>query len=60
MVDPCPTATISLNPSPFVDETDDLGAAETTQPWNLATMQTIDTLVDCGAYNLEFYLNDGS
>ena len=27
LVDPCPTATISLNTSPFVDEIDDLGAA---------------------------------
>lgn len=31
LVDPCPTATISLNTSPFADETDILGAAETTQ-----------------------------
>lgn len=60
LLDPCSAATISLTPSPFVDETDDLGAAETTQSWDLATFHTIDTLVDCGSYELEFYINDGS
>ena len=60
LVDPCPTATISLNSSPFGDETNDLGAAETTQSWDLASLHTIDTLVDCGTYELQFYLNDGS
>ena len=60
LVDPCPTATITLNPSPFVDETDDLGAPETTQPWDLSAMGTLNTNVNCGAYEFEFYLNDGS
>lgn len=60
LVDPCPTASISLNPSPFLDETEDLGAAETTQSWDLASLYSLDTLVNCGSIELEFYLSDGS
>ena len=30
LVDPCPTATITLNNTPFVDESTVLGAIETT------------------------------
>ena len=57
---PCPSTIISLNPSPFIDETDDLGAAETTQFWDIATMSTLNTHVDCGNFDLVFYLNDGN
>ena len=52
--------TISLSPSPFVDETDDLGTFETTQPWDITTMSTLTTNVNCGSFDLVFYLNDGS
>ena len=59
LVDPCNSATITLAASPFVDETDVLGAVETTQSWDLTPLHSIDTLVDCGSYELDFYLNDG-
>ena len=59
LVDPCSTATITLSASPFVDETKILGAAETTQTWNLSSMYAINTMVNCGALELEFYLKDG-
>ena len=36
LVNPCPTATITLKTSPFVDESKILGALETTQAWNLS------------------------
>ena len=57
---PCPSTIISLNPSPFVDETDFLGEPETIQTWDISTMNTLDTHVDCGSFDLVFYLNDGS
>ena len=57
---PCPSTIISLSPSPFVDETDDLGAPETNQSWDISTMNTLDTHVNCGSFDLVFYLNDGS
>ena len=60
VTNPCPSTTISLSPSPFVDETDDLGEPVTTQTWDLATMNTLNTLVNCGSFDLVFYLNDGS
>ena len=60
VMNPCPSTIISLNPSPFIDETDDLGAAETTQSWDIATMSTLNTDVNCGSFDLVFYLNDGS
>jgi len=59
LVDPCPTATITLKSSPFVDESKILGAAETTQAWNLSSMYAINTLVNCGSFDLQFYLIDG-
>ena len=57
---PCPSTIISLNPSPFVDETDDLGETETTQSWDITTMSTLNSHVNCGSFDLVFYLNDGS
>ena len=60
LLDPCSTATITLSTSPFIDETENLGAFESTQSWDLTPLHTIDTQVDCGSYELEFYLNDGS
>ena len=60
VTNPCPSTTISLNPSPFVDETEILGEPETTQTWNISTMSTLNTNVNCGSFDLVFYLNDGS
>ena len=60
LVDPCFTVDLQLELSPFIDETENLGAFESTQSWDLAPLHTIDTQVDCGSYELEFYLNDGS
>ena len=50
---------ITLAANPFVDETDILGALETTQSWDLTTMYSISTTVDCGVADLIFFLNDG-
>ena len=60
VTNPCPSTTISLNPSPFIDETDILGEPETTQTWDISTMNTLNTNVNCGSFDLVFYLNDGS
>ena len=60
VTNPCPSTTISLNSSPFVDETDDLGEPETTQTWDLAIMRTLNSHVNCGSFDLVFYLSDGS
>ena len=50
---------ITLAANPFIDETDILGALETTQSWDITTMYSISTTVDCGATDLIFFLNDG-
>ena len=51
---------ISLSPSPFVDETDILGAVQSAQSWDISTMFSYTSTIDCGSADIVFYLNDGS
>jgi len=53
--DPCPDATISLLPSPILDDTYVLRDPAQPQTWLNNQILTIDTLVDCGPVSVDFY-----
>jgi len=53
--DPCPTAAISLLPSPISDDTYVLRDPAQSQNWLYNQIFTIDTLVDCGPVSVDFY-----
>ena len=56
---PCPNASLSLQASPFKNEISGLGEAETIQSYDVNSMVLTDAIVNCGAYDIAFYLNDG-
>ena len=58
LVDPCPTALITLLDSPIVDNTYVLRDPTQPQPWNYADIFTIATDVDCGLISVEFFNED--
>ena len=55
LVDPCPTATISLNSSPFTDTTYILRDLGQSQPWVDSAIYSVDTLFDCGPITVDFF-----
>ena len=60
LVNPCPSdVTLTLEPPYFEDEQKNLGLPATMQPWDFADLVLSDAWVDCGALNVDFYLNDG-
>ena len=56
-VDPCPTTTLTLN-SPFVDKTYNLRDPQIDQKWDIDTVLSKVTAVDCGAITVKIYDND--
>ena len=58
LVDPCPTALITLLDSPIADDTYVLRDAVKPQSWNYADIFTIATDVDCGSITVEFFNED--
>lgn len=62
LVNPCENdVTLTLQPSPFGDQTFSLGDAETIlQSWTEATLVSSDAWVNCGPIDFEFFLTDSS
>ena len=60
LVDPCPTATLTLKMNPFSDSTYNLGDLEQSQSWLYTDLFTVDTLVDCGDISVVFFKDDAS
>ena len=60
MVDPCPTATLTLVSNPFVDEIYVLRDPTEFQSWDFSTLVTSSTLVDCGPYDINFFNDDAT
>ena len=56
--DPCPFITVSLTDNPFSDVTYYLQEDEDLQEYHLLDMVEINTLLDCGKYQIAFYNND--
>ena len=54
-IDPCLTASVSLQTSPFSDYEYILRADAKTFEWEYADILTIDTQVDCGAISVDFF-----
>ena len=60
LVDPCPTATLTLKMNPFSDSTYNLWDPEQSQSWLYTDLFTVDTLVDCGDITVVFFKDDAS
>ena len=54
-IDPCLTASVSLQTSPFSDYEYILRADAKTFEWEYADILIIDTQVDCGAISVDFF-----
>jgi len=54
LVDPCPTTELTIN-SPFADQTYTLRDPLIDQPWDIGTIVTRATLVDCGPLTVNFF-----
>ena len=56
LVDPCPTTKISLNqPDPFNDQTYVLRSPQIDQFWNIDSLLTKETQIDCGPITVNFF-----
>ena len=57
--DPCPGLAPVIQPSPFVDAVSVLGDVEASQSYDVSTMAAPAGLIDCGPFDVRFYLDDG-
>ena len=57
---PCPTTELTLQSSPFTDSTYVLKSEDLTQEWNIDSILTSATSIDCGEISVEFFNDDGS
>ena len=55
---PCPTALITLNESPIVEDTYMLKDPVQTQSWEKADLYSLNTEIDCGPITVLFFNND--
>ena len=60
LTDPCPTSTLTLSATPFVDSTYVLRDPSQAQSWVDLNLYTVDTLVDCGPIQVEFFNDDAT
>ena len=59
--DSCPTASISLNPSPFTDQTYTIGYPEIKQTWSNNMIAKLIKTAPCGPLGItQFYMKSGS
>ena len=59
LVNPCPTTLLTVNnPAPFVTQTYILRDPQINRVWNIATIVTKGTLVNCGTLIVEFFDNN--
>ena len=61
LVDPCPTTTLTINnPATFIDQTYILRDAQINRTWDIDSILSRDTLVDCGPVSVSFKNNNGA
>ena len=59
LVNPCPTTVLMINePIQFMDQTYTLRDAKIEQIWDIDSLITKETLVDCGEISVEFFNED--
>jgi hypothetical protein len=57
LVDPCPTASLTLKQSPFSDAVHYLRDGTEYQEWQFSALVSSSTNVNCGAYGLTFHVS---